>query len=126
MRNLYPHIDFSITDKAALVCSTHAQLLTRILDNLLSNAAKYNTPKAQVNITLTDKRIIIQDTGKGIKDTQKVFERYYTEQTRGLGLGLPIVKKLCKQLHIGLHLDSTPNVGTTVTLICAQIQRGNR
>ena len=126
MRNLYPHIDFNITHKATLVCTTHAQLLTRILDNLLSNAAKYNISNGQVNITLSEKHITIQDTGKGIKDTQKVFERYYTEQSRGLGLGLPIVKKLCKQLQIGLQLDSTPNVGTTVTLTCAQIQRGNR
>ena len=126
MRNLYPHIHFHLTQEAILICTTHAQLLTRILDNLLSNAAKYNTPKGQVNITLAKENIIIEDTGKGIKDTKKVFERYYTEQTRGLGLGLSIVEKLCEQLHIGLHLDSTPNVGTTVTLICPQIQRGNR
>ena len=126
MRNLYPRIDFNITHKTTLICTTHMQLFTRVLDNLLSNAAKYNIPNGQVTITLTETNITIEDTGKGIKDTKKVFERYYTEQSRGLGLGLPIVKKLCKQLQIGLHLDSTPSIGTTVTLTCAQIQRVNR
>jgi signal transduction histidine kinase len=122
--NIYPNIRFNVKEESTLKVQTHHELLTRILDNILSNAAKYNKPKGSITITITQKSIEITDTGKGIKNTHKVFERYYKEQDRGLGLGLPIVKKLTEQLHIHLSLYSKVNIGTTVTLDFSQLPRG--
>lgn len=116
MQNLYPSRSFIYQKEHALIMISHEEILTRILDNLLSNAAKYNKPKGEVKLVIRDKTLIIQDTGKGIKESKKVFERYYTEQERGLGLGLHIVSKLTKQLNITISIDSTVGTGTTVTL----------
>ena len=90
--------------------------MIRILDNLLSNAAKYNKPGGSVTVTLTQSHLIVQDTGKGIENPQKVLQRYYKEQERGLGLGLHIVQKLCNELNINLEIQSTKGRGTIVIL----------
>ncbi len=92
--------------------------ITRILDNLISNAAKYNKKNGTVELILcaTDKTLIIKDTGKGIKHPKRIFERFYKEHDRGLGIGLHIVKKLCDSLHIHISVDSELDVGSTFTL----------
>ena len=69
--------------------------------------------------------IVIADTGIGIDraDLGRVMEPYVQlagvmgrQRRAGLGLGLPIVKRLV-DLHGGtIALASTPGVGTTVTL----------
>ena len=51
-----------------------------------------------------------------IKDIKKVFQRYYKEQERGIGLGLHIVEKLCNELNIGLAIESKVDHGTKITL----------
>ena len=90
----------------------------RILDNLISNAAKYNTPQGSVTLKfdpLTSSLKII-DTGKGISDPKRIFERFYKEQERGIGIGLHIVKKLCDELKIKITVESIIDEGSTFTL----------
>jgi signal transduction histidine kinase len=116
IRNLYPKVDFYFKQKEPLSKYTNEELLIRILDNLLSNAAKYNKPGGSVTVTLTQTHLIVQDTGKGIENPQKVLQRYYKEQERGLGLGLHIVQKLCNELNINLEIQSTKGKGTIVIL----------
>ena len=41
-----------------------------------------------------------------IKDTKKVFHRYYKENESGLGIGLSIVKQLCNNLDIKINIES--------------------
>ncbi len=90
----------------------------RILDNLISNAAKYNKKDGSVTIHLdaADKTLIIKDTGKGIQHPKKVFQRFYKEHDRGLGIGLHIVKKLCDALGVIIDVHSEVGIGTTFTL----------
>ena len=90
--------------------------LSRIVDNLLSNAAKYNKENGSVFVRLKGDVLEIEDTGKGIKNPKRVFERFYKEQERGIGIGLHIVKKLCDELEIGISLDSKVGEGTTFRL----------
>ncbi len=116
MQNLYPNITFSYQKNADLTINSHKELLTRILDNLLSNAAKYNKPDGSVYLMVEKNRLIMQDTGHGIKDIKKVFGRYYTEQARGVGLGLHIVDKLTKELGIMIEIQSNQTSGTKITL----------
>jgi signal transduction histidine kinase len=47
---------------------------------------------------------------------EKVFDRYYKEQDRGIGIGLHIVKKLCDELAIPIDIESKENIGTTIGL----------
>lgn len=96
--------------------NTNKDSFTRIIDNILSNAARYNKKDGEIYIIYENRCLIIQDTGNGIKNPKRVFERFYKEQDRGIGIGLHIVKKLCDELDVDISLDSEVNVGTKVSL----------
>ena len=117
---LYPDIQYkiSVDDR---VLKTNKDAFTRIVDNLLSNAGKYNIANGDVHIVLQGTKLTIHDTGKGIKKPQKVFDRYYKEQDRGIGIGLHIVKKLCDELLIPIDIESKEQEGTKVGMDLAQI-----
>ncbi len=115
-RSLYPHLRFSLQAKENLTIFTQKDLFLRIIDNLLSNACKYNKKDGFVKISIEKNRIIIEDSGRGIKDSKRVFDRFYKESDRGIGIGLSIVKKLCEELDIKISLQSEPGVGTKVIL----------
>jgi len=112
---LYPDIQYTISIPT-LNIETNKDAFTRILDNLLSNAGKYNIANGKVNIELEGNNLYIEDTGKGIKKPTKVFDRYYKEQDRGIGIGLHIVKKLCDELLIQISIESKENKGTKINL----------
>ncbi len=112
---LYPDVKYEIVmDKTML--ETNKDAFTRILDNLLSNAGKYNIANGDVKIVLQGSSLTIHDTGKGIKHPSKVFDRYYKEQDRGIGIGLHIVKKLCDELTIPINIQSKEKKGTKIEL----------
>jgi len=116
IHNIYPKLTFNYEKHHDLIKITNKDLLTRILDNLLSNAAKYNKPHGEVKLTIQENTIIIKDTGKGIKNIDKVLQRYYKEQERGLGLGLHIVQKLVTELNIDIDIETQEGRGTTIKL----------
>lgn len=106
------------------------EVLTIIINNLLSNALKY-TPEGTVTLqvdTLTKgtqryTRLQVSDTGYGIapEALPHIFQRYYQEggehQASGSGIGLALVKSLV-DLHEGIiTVESTPGEGTTFTLL---------
>jgi len=92
--------------------------LYRIVDNTLSNAIKYSRNKTQITISLqtNENNIIfkVQDQGIGIKDTKKIFYRYYRgdKVTGGFGIGLNIVKKICDKNNVRIKVDSKVNQGS--------------
>jgi len=117
---LYPDVNYKIKiDNTQL--TTNKDAFKRVMDNLLSNAGKYNVADGEVAIILEGKDLLVQDTGKGIKRPSKVFERYYKEQDRGIGIGLHIVKKLCDELRIGIKIQSKEEKGTTISLDLTKI-----
>ena len=109
------HFDIQIE---AVQLTTNKAAFTRVIDNLLSNAAKYNKTNGSVTITFDTKHTKLQiiDTGKGIQNPKRIFERFYKEQERGIGIGLHIVKKLCDELKINIHVKSELHAGTVFTL----------
>ena len=117
---LYPDVTYNM-DIDKMTLETNKDAFTRILDNLLSNAGKYNIENGEVNILLQGSNLTIQDTGKGIKHSSKVFDRYYKEEDRGIGIGLHIVKKLCDELTIPVHIQSKQNEGTQIELNLSRV-----
>lgn len=101
-----------------------------ILNNLISNAVKYNKDKGHVFIKLEEEngfvKIIVEDTGIGMSedDISKLFQEFTrirnmkTKNITGSGLGLSIVKKLAELNKGEVIVESTPDVGSkfTVTL----------
>ena len=100
------------------------QLAYELIYNLCDNAIRYNKDSGKVTVTVKGRSVIVQDTGIGIPKEHhaRIFERFYrvdkshSRETGGTGLGLSIVKHAAQQLGAKIHLDSTPNVGTTVTV----------
>ncbi len=113
----YADISFKVDVDAVTLLSNRAAL-QRVLDNLLTNACKYNKPRGSVMLQYdADKKLLkIIDTGKGIKNSKRIFERFYKEQERGIGIGLHIVKKLCDELGVKILVESEVGVGSTFTL----------
>ncbi len=95
--------------------------LQRILDNNISNAIKYSHEQNRIEVTFRriDERccLIFKDYGSGIEDTNRIFERYYREETGkgGFGIGLDIVKTIMDETGIELDVQSTPKEGSTFT-----------
>ena len=112
---LYPEVKFTIQGEL-LEVFMNQESMVRIIDNLISNAGKYNNKNGSVFISIKDNKLIVSDTGVGIKNTNKVFDRFYKEHSRGLGIGLHIVKKLCKELKIGIKVESELGVGSKFIL----------
>ena len=118
----YPQLDFQIAINDVTI-SSNLPAFTRILDNLMTNACKYNTHHGQVYLNYDEKKkqLKIIDTGKGIKNPKRIFERFYKEQERGIGIGLHIVKKLCDELDIKIRVESQEKKGTTITLLLSNL-----
>ena len=109
-------------------------MLTRILNNLVSNALRY-TDHGGVLVGVRHQRsgqvrIDVWDTGHGIaaEHQPRVFEEFYQvshehahpgERQRGLGLGLATVRKLAELLGCRISLASIPARGTLVSLVMA-------
>jgi signal transduction histidine kinase len=117
---LYPDIAYHVEMKPFHI-KVNKDAFIRVIDNLLSNAGKYNKASGQVRIEIEGMKLYIKDTGKGIKSPSKVFERYYKEQERGIGIGLHIVKKLCDEMHIPVKIESREGEGTSVILDLSKV-----
>ncbi len=115
LKKIYPKIEFEI-DMQHFVIQSNKNAVERIIDNLLSNACKYNKKNGKVYIKSDKSKLIIEDTGIGIKDTQKVFQRYYKENESGLGIGMSIVKQLCDILDIKIDIKTKEAQGTKIVL----------
>lgn len=106
-------------DDGIVIKATHERI-TEILDNLVSNAIKYNKENGKIAITLKGSVLTVEDTGIGIpsEELPHIFSRFYTVdkshgESVGFGLGLPIVKKLCDRSGWKLSVDSVVGEGTT-------------
>lgn len=110
--SMYHYLQWTVeADERILLTDRHA--FSRIIYNLLSNACKYNTSNGFIRIETIGDSLIITNSSHGIKEPSKVFERFYKESQRGLGIGLHIVRVLSEQLHIKTRLSVE---GTTVTV----------
>ncbi len=123
IENSYPKLAYSVAIEENVRLFVERKFFTRIIDNLLSNASKYNKKEGSVSVIFNEaqKSLQIVDTGKGIKNTTRVFERFYKEHERGVGIGLHIVKKLCDEMQIEIKIESQVDRGTSVVLFLERV-----
>lgn len=120
-------IDFRIQiEKEEMLLFFDKEIVTIVLDNLISNAIKY-TEQGCITLSLYQTvrnevaytEIKVSDTGYGIsaEALPHIFDRYYQEsgkhQASGTGIGLALVKNLV-ELHEGeIRAESVQNEGST-------------
>ncbi len=94
--------------------------LGRLIDNIISNAIKYNRVGGHIHIELTEGVLKISDTGIGIPKEKiaRIFERYQraNESVGGFGIGLHIVAMIAEEYGIEIKVDSEQNKGTQIEL----------
>lgn len=116
-----------------LVVELDENYMTRVIDNLVSNAIKYTPAGGQVVITAwcasghagEEAVIEVSDTGLGIPaaDIPHLFDAFYRvrrddyEGVEGSGLGLSIVKIIVDQHNGDIVVDSVPGEGSVFRVI---------
>lgn len=103
--------------------------LEQVLDNLISNAAKYSPENTGIKIRIESPSaekpceviVWVQDEGYGISEEHQahIFDRFYRERTSetkkidGLGLGLYVSNEIIRQHGGRMWLTSEPGKGST-------------
>ena len=113
------HVDLEIEDDITLLIDKNR--LIRLIDNLISNAIKYNKIEGTIALHVNKKGLHVSDTGIGI-DAEKldfIFKRYVrmSNHEGGFGIGLHIVAKIVKQYGFNIEIESSPNKGTTISIL---------
>ena len=114
-------------EESIIVKSRHERV-DELFGNLLRNAIRYNRQEGVLTVSLkrTQKgaRFVVADTGVGIaeENLERIFERFFTVDKShsgkggGFGLGLAMVKKICRRAGWVINVKSVLNEGTTFTV----------
>src|SRR6202043_1898942 len=111
--------------------------LAEVFAHLLTNAAEASADRSNPRITLSAKPVreghqpaavvvTVRDNGTGIAPEikEKIFSPFCTTKPRGMGLGLPIVKRTVFDHHGRVEVDSTPK-GTQVSFVLPTTHAAN-
>jgi two-component system OmpR family sensor kinase len=94
--------------------------VSKLVDNILSNAIKYNKINGSIYINLDVNKLSIKDTGKGIKqeNISLMLDRYarFDKVVGGFGIGLNIVKMICKEYNLAIEIQSKLDNWTEVSI----------
>jgi len=95
-----------------------AQLIERVVYNLLMNAAQASPPKASITVKTRQAgdtvEIAVIDRGSGIdpKLLDNIFNPFFTTKSTGVGLGLAIVSKIVDEHGGTITVESEPGSGS--------------
>lgn len=108
IENVLPNISIMIEDNELTfhsdiqdncILKANKVLFVSLLNNLLTNAIRYNHPHGSIHLTITDKCLVVANTGENQHlDAGTIFRRFHKKQevSKGHGLGLSIVEKICQ------------------------------
>ncbi len=116
-------IDKDLTQGAPTILNGDEGKLERLVENLVSNAAKFSPPGGEVRVSVThDSRtaeIRVSDDGPGLpaEQVEQVFAPFHrapdAADIPGVGLGLTIVKQVAERHGGSVHVESVPGAGAT-------------
>jgi len=117
--NIPPNIAVR-TDLEPLSAEMDGFAMRRVLTNLITNAVQAMPRGGQLGVSARRSgdmlRIEVEDSGVGISedDQQNIFKPFFTKKPKGMGLGLPVIKRFV-ELHGGtISVKSEMGKGTTM------------
>ncbi len=129
------HLTLEIPDDDALMIKGDPRKLSRVFENLVSNAINYTGEEALIAIKAwrtgadlpiekQNIHVTVSDNGIGIpEDSQsRIFDRFYRAKNsgvniKGTGLGLAIVKLICDKHEAKITVKSRIGIGTTFEVV---------
>lgn len=119
----YPKTDFKFENKTSKKLPLDKNLMETVIKNLCENSIKYGASTVSISISdiTQNLQIEVSDNGQGIeaKELKNIFEKFYRIQSnnihnsKGLGLGLYIVKKIITKYQGKIDVVSQPHTGST-------------
>lgn len=116
----------TLTGPDTLPLACDRDWLLEALDNLVKNALDHTAPGDTIALGWralpAGVQITVQDTGSGIapEDLPHIFKRFYrsrhSQDTQGVGLGLPLAKAIIEAHGGMIEVDSQPGHGTAFTV----------
>ena len=112
-------IDLRVDGSLSTLLEADAKQLRTCFSNLIINAIQAMPEGGKLTITLTpgesEQVITISDTGVGIPEAarEQIFEPYYSTKETGIGLGLPLVRKIIEEHGGNIEVTSGQGVGST-------------
>lgn len=113
--------------------SGNAMLLSRMLQNLLSNALRYGKENGEVLVRLQHAgegaELSVRDDGPGIppEEREKIFERFYrmdaSRAVQGTGLGLPMVRRIAQMHGAAVELESETGRGSCFRIVFPKVRK---
>lgn len=120
---------FTLETPSDLHVYADADLLTRVLSNLIANAQKYTHPHTgtiEVRAAREDDQVVIRvtDNGRGIPEAihDEIFEKYYKSEIvgserRGFGLGLAFCRVAVEAMNGTINVESDTGKGATFRVV---------
>ena len=114
-------INFVLNIEKDIYLNSDLKKISKLIDNLISNAIKYNKIAGTIKVTLKENLLSIEDTGKGMskENLSNLFERYsrFDKSVGGFGIGLNIVSLIAKEYNLDIKVESELNKGTKIEVI---------
>ena len=121
VNRLGKNVTFTSNIASDLQAQHNPQLISWVLENLITNAADALEGKGEIEVEArlngTDIFIFVKDSGKGIPSNiqRSIFNPGYSTKNRGWGLGLSLAKRIVNEYHNGsiILVESQLNRGST-------------
>ena len=105
-----------------VVIQSNTELFRLMVNNLIANALRYGRDNGHVHVSLKKTEetleLLVEDVGIGIKekDREMIFQRFYRSEasrsSKGLGLGLSLVKQIAEYHNGSVSVESEWNKGS--------------
>ncbi len=111
------------------ILQADAELLKTCFSNLMINAVQAMPDGGSLNVTLSPNSSLVEvefaDNGPGIDSDalEQIFEPYYSTKETGIGLGLPLTKKIIEEHGGQISVKSEPESGATFTVVLPRLPR---
>ena len=116
----YPDVEFQATFTEVPNCDGDEELITLVVQNIVSNAAEAGSKRVDVQLESVWGSLVIHvrddGVGMGARDLERAYDDFFTTKATGSGLGLGFARRVV-QAHGGrIELRSTVDSGTDVTI----------